>query len=209
MMNIFIMKVLKTKTLIAEKHEDKLPGGLADDKDPKDFDKDQLEKGIKVEMEHVDDRDLAREIAMDHLMEDSKYYDNLEKCHKEANKWISICKHSAWSLHFPRDIGKVDSIEKMRPRQVLMKCEKYMESIDEYIRLGKLDNAEMEFGELTKLFSISGIGQQKPSLKMRFNRIKSILHPTEDEIKERKQREDIANYPPTQVVQKPQFVQKH
>lgn len=56
-----------------------IPGGLADKKEPSDFDPEQLKKGIKVEMEHTNDRATAREIAMDHLTEDPKYYDKLEK----------------------------------------------------------------------------------------------------------------------------------
>jgi hypothetical protein len=59
--------------------EDELTGGLADDKTPKDFDKKDLEKGIKVEMEHTNDKHIATEIAMDHLTEDSEYYDKLEE----------------------------------------------------------------------------------------------------------------------------------
>jgi hypothetical protein len=43
------------------------------------FNKSQLEKGIKVEMEHTTDKSLAREIAKDHLVEDPKYYDKLEQ----------------------------------------------------------------------------------------------------------------------------------
>ena len=39
----------------------------------------QLEKGIKVEMEHTTDQNVAAEIARDHLMEFADYYDRLEK----------------------------------------------------------------------------------------------------------------------------------
>ena len=38
-----------------------------------------LEKGIKVESEHTSDKRIAREIATDHLKEDKKYYEKLEK----------------------------------------------------------------------------------------------------------------------------------
>lgn len=41
--------------------------------------KKQLEKGIKVEMEHTKNKEKAKEIAMDHLFEDPKYYDKLKK----------------------------------------------------------------------------------------------------------------------------------
>lgn len=57
---------------------DRLPGGLADDKNIEDFDLDALNQGIEVEMEHTDDKELAREIAMDHLTEDPEYYTKLK-----------------------------------------------------------------------------------------------------------------------------------
>lgn len=47
--------------------------------------KTQLNKGVKVEMEHTSNKVKAKEIAMDHLFEDPKYYDKLEKIEtKEA-----------------------------------------------------------------------------------------------------------------------------
>ena len=41
--------------------------------------KQQLSRGIKVELEHTDDRKIAREIALDHLGEKLYYYDMLKK----------------------------------------------------------------------------------------------------------------------------------
>ena len=61
------------------KNTNKIPGGLADLKKPSDFPKAALAKGIKVEMEHTSDVNIATEIAMDHLMEDPEYYNKLEK----------------------------------------------------------------------------------------------------------------------------------
>ncbi len=46
----------------------------------------QLNKGIKVEMEHTNSRVKAREIAMDHLWEDPKYYDKLGKIETKEEK---------------------------------------------------------------------------------------------------------------------------
>lgn len=62
--------------------KDQIKGGKADKKQPSDFDPKQLAEGIKVEMEHTNDRAKAKEIAMDHLQEDADYYkdwDNKEK----------------------------------------------------------------------------------------------------------------------------------
>ena len=38
----------------------------------------QLTKGIKVELEHTTDKSVAKEIALDHLAEFPDYYDRLE-----------------------------------------------------------------------------------------------------------------------------------
>jgi len=56
---------------------DQMPGGLGDKRTPKDFDPGALRQGMEVEMEHTDDPRLAREIAMDHLTEDPRYYERL------------------------------------------------------------------------------------------------------------------------------------
>lgn len=68
----------------SENFEDQLPGGLADDKKPSDFDKEQLVIGMMVELEHTADPKLALEIAMDHLAEHADYYERLLKMEKEA-----------------------------------------------------------------------------------------------------------------------------
>ena len=64
-----------------------IPGGLSKgmtlrdiaDKHKVSFEelKKQAEKGVKVEMEHTSDINVAYEIAKDHLFEDPKYYDKL------------------------------------------------------------------------------------------------------------------------------------
>ena len=43
----------------------------------------QLEKGIKVELEHTSDSNVARKIALDHIGEDPHYYNKLEKANLE------------------------------------------------------------------------------------------------------------------------------
>lgn len=58
-------------------HE-RLHGGRADYREPSEFDPAELERGIQHEMEHTDDPDVAREIAMDHLAEDEAYYTHLD-----------------------------------------------------------------------------------------------------------------------------------
>lgn len=76
--------------------KDELKGGLADKNKPSDFDKKQLEMGIKVEMEHTDDKKLAREIAMDHLKEIPDYYTRLKDMEEEAE--VSKSLRNRWEL---------------------------------------------------------------------------------------------------------------
>jgi len=52
----------------------------------------QLIKGIKVEMEHTDNVEVARKIALDHLLENPFYYEYLDKMEEEL-KSLDIDKH--------------------------------------------------------------------------------------------------------------------
>jgi hypothetical protein len=67
-------------------HADTVHGGLADKKKPSSFKPKQLRKGTKVEMEHTNNSDLAKEIAMDHLEEHPEYYTHLERMEKRLEK---------------------------------------------------------------------------------------------------------------------------
>lgn len=58
---------------------EKVVGGRADGMPDWKFDPDQLWRGTKHEMEHTNDPEVAEEVAKDHLVEDSDYYDKLER----------------------------------------------------------------------------------------------------------------------------------
>lgn len=49
----------------------------------------QIKKGLKVEMEHTNDKEKALEIVMDHLTEFPDYYDRLNKMEKKADKELN------------------------------------------------------------------------------------------------------------------------
>jgi hypothetical protein len=76
--------------------ENKIVGGKADKLSLEDIAKkfdvtvnylnQQIEKGVKVEIEHTKDEEKAREIAMDHLSEFPDYYERLEKLETQAKK---------------------------------------------------------------------------------------------------------------------------
>jgi len=63
-----------------------MTGGVSKGKTPEDLDYDELAMGIKVEVEHVKDKDIARKIALDHLTEIPDYYTRLAKMEKEADE---------------------------------------------------------------------------------------------------------------------------
>jgi len=100
-LSLFSDEAPKTQSKGGEvKETEKIKGGIADNKtleniakkhDKKDNNridnmisslKKQLNKGIKVEMEHTNNREKAMEIAMDHLYEDPNYYTKLDKVEK-------------------------------------------------------------------------------------------------------------------------------
>ena len=93
--------------------EDTIPGGMAKGMTLNDIAEKHnisvdtivkdLKKGMKVEMEHTTDASVAKEIAMDHLFEDPKYYDKLDKMENETilteaskdgivNYYKAVCK---------------------------------------------------------------------------------------------------------------------
>lgn len=72
--------------LRSSKEKDKVSGGLSDNKSEKTFDEKSVQKGILVEMEHTTSKDLAREIAQDHLSENPKYYNYLDEMEKKMDK---------------------------------------------------------------------------------------------------------------------------
>lgn len=59
------------------KHKD-----VSDDK----FDSEELARGIEVELEHTDDKNIAKEVAKDHLTELPNYYTLLDKMEAEGKK---------------------------------------------------------------------------------------------------------------------------
>ena len=71
------------KLLAIHESADRIPGGKADSRSDSDFDAAELARGIEVELEHTSDKEVAKEIAKDHLAEDPKYYTKLKKIHKD------------------------------------------------------------------------------------------------------------------------------
>ena len=63
--------------------------------DPKKVDPGELKKGIRVEYEHTSNPEIARQIALDHLAENEKYYTLLIAMEEAAEKtgWENVLAH--------------------------------------------------------------------------------------------------------------------
>jgi hypothetical protein len=69
---------------LSSPQKDILPGGKADYMSDDNFDPMQLAKGVKHELEHTKNEQMAKEIAKDHLVEDPFYYDHLDEMEKQV-----------------------------------------------------------------------------------------------------------------------------
>lgn len=105
------------------KYTDKLKGGKADDKVPSDFPKKEVERGHRVEFEHTDNPDTAREITMDHLQEHGDYYTGL----KHMENMLSEIENKKEDTKDARGLyGKPQGDESRRTQQTLN--ERYQEN---------------------------------------------------------------------------------
>ncbi len=133
--------------------EEKLEGGLADKKTVEDIAKKHkmdvqsikkhLNDGMKVELEHTKDKLKAKEIAMDHLFEDPKYYDKLKKIETKESDDLKLSKNDNEMVQ-----GIVDIINQVKDetnkKQIAnnmikqFKKEKIEVDTDEFLKMCKL-----------------------------------------------------------------------
>jgi len=82
-----------------------LSGGKSKGNDPKGLDQGEVAKGIEVEKEHTDVPQIARKIALDHLVEHPRYYtalDAMEKALKEGKSSASWSTKKAFDQRLAR-----------------------------------------------------------------------------------------------------------
>lgn len=79
---------------------DRLPGGLGDNANPNQFDRQQVQKGVRTEMEHTADPGIATEIALDHLAENPQYYGQPEPDSESSERRRVV---EAYSAEKPRE----------------------------------------------------------------------------------------------------------
>lgn len=122
---------------------DLIPGGLADKKNPADFDHDSLVEGLRVELEHTSDPKIALEIAMDHLTEDPDYYRKLatieksEFLFKSQKSEIDLIKERAEDPNTPPSTFISDIISPHLEQQLLGKNKANAEELVERIVCNK------------------------------------------------------------------------
>jgi len=78
-----------------------------------DFDREQILKGIKVELEHTKCPKIAEKIVLDHLVESPVYYDYLEEMEKaiEANVAAEDVKFDGSNYEFSESINESTEFE--------------------------------------------------------------------------------------------------
>lgn len=78
----------------------------------------QLAMGIRVEMEHSDNREVAREIALDHLAEDPNYYTHLQEMENKYTKSVegqSMEKSNIALVVLPGELSKSHPAKLSKP----------------------------------------------------------------------------------------------
>lgn len=115
-----------------------LIGGVGDDTDDDDVDPYELKKGILVEMEHTTNKNIAKEIALDHLSEDPSYYTKLASIHKEnPKKSAKRTDEKLWAKAKKDAVKKIGS-HSARAMQYAVKL--YKDRGGKYIGKKKADN---------------------------------------------------------------------
>lgn len=109
----------------------------------------QIEIGKKVEMEHVSDVKLAKEIAMDHLEEIPDYYTRLTKMEKEAKKDLTNEVKRFMSL-----AGIKEGNKKFITNESFQESIKEEKSEDGDFIIFEFEQTDIELGEDDELYKI-------------------------------------------------------
>lgn len=110
------ISAIQLKALIKRYDGQVIPGGKAAKHKPGDFDVKQLRLGVAVELEHTPDLLKALEIAMDHLVEDPKYYSHLLKMEEKYAKAITP-RHEVALGRMEATAGKLEALRAKRAQR--------------------------------------------------------------------------------------------
>lgn len=140
--------------------EENLEGGIADDKTLQDIakkhkvDVDVIKKemndGIEIEMEHTSDKSKAKEIAMDHLLEDPNYYTKLKKMETKESKDLKLSKNDNEMVR-----GIIDIINQVKDVENKKQIARNM------IKQFKNENIKVDTNEFLKMCKLGGVKKQE------------------------------------------------
>jgi hypothetical protein len=120
---------------------------------------DEFKKGYKVEREHTTDTDIAKEIAMDHLFEDPKYYTKLKKIEetiqKVDNKWVVYGKTGGEQLGTHETYE--EALKQLREIE-LDKFKKINNKIDEAYTKGNIFGGKIKIGGVSVPLEVELVG---------------------------------------------------
>ena len=132
--------------------EEVLSGGISDNKSIEDIAKkhkknvsdikSQLNKGIKVEMEHTNSKAKAKEIAMDHILEDPNYYDKLQKI---ETKYFKLSKNDQEMVH--GIVGIINQVKDIENKKQI---------VQNMLKQFKKENIEVDREEFLKMCKLKG-----------------------------------------------------
>lgn len=141
--------------------EENLEGGISDNKTLQDIAKKhkvdlsvlekELNKGMKTEMEHTDNKSKAKEIAMDHLFEDPEYYTKLKKMETKESKDLKLSKNDNEMVR-----GIVDIINQVKD------VENKKQIAHKMIKQFKKENIDVDVNEFLKMCKLKGIKKEEP-----------------------------------------------
>jgi hypothetical protein len=130
------------KSLNEGAKKQKLKGGKGDNLTPDQVNYHEFTKGWKHELEHTDDIDKAKEIALDHLAEDPNYYTRLDMIEFQAKK-----KNRT---DLPIDISKKNSPKK-DPNNQMVPADKKKVKPNVADNQGKKEKARSKSGGVKKM----------------------------------------------------------
>lgn len=173
-------------------HYDRLSGGLGDKASPADFDREQIAKGLKVEMEHTSDPRIALEIVLDHLTENRKYYDELGKL-KLSRRLSAAFERQRYAKEFvesehPRDeegkFSSTNATKNVKPHNTLEFREDNLESVWKHWKSKmELDNPQLHplrVGELAAARISNAIGKKVADIDDKIKASEPITTEEED-----------------------------
>ncbi|MDP3986716.1 MAG: DUF5661 family protein [Nanoarchaeota archaeon] len=141
-------------------NEKKLRGG---DEPDSQFDPEQLRNGIKVESEHTDNPEIAKQIAKAHLLEDPDYYVKLAKMESPKNEIVEGIEVVEWNPYEEELLGSMrDPSMKFLMHGKLdgPGMKKALEKLEQEKNFEPRRNAEIMDGIIDKLQRSLGIREQ-------------------------------------------------